>query len=89
MWSMQWPEPWWPQHLGQPNSSGSQNNFRYAYFSDARRLVIDNNGEIKIYDTGDHLISGVSQQQSNNNHSIRFTSQYGDVNLKELKIVES
>jgi hypothetical protein len=85
MWSMQW----WPPHLGQPNSSGSQNNFRYAYFGQARRLVIDNNGQIRIYDTGNHCISGVSQQQSNNNHSAKFTSLYGDVKLDELQIVNS
>lgn len=86
MWQTQ---PWWPQHLGQPNSLGSQNNVRYAYFGNARRLVIDNNGKTRIYDTGDHWISGVSQQQTNNSYSVKFTSQYGDVNLDQLKTVES
>ena len=86
---MQWPTPWWPLHLGQPNSSGSQNSFRYGYFGAAHRLVIDHNGRMIIYDTGDHWISGVSQQQSQNDFSIKFTSQYGDVKLDELKIVQS
>jgi hypothetical protein len=89
MWSMQWSKPWWPSHLGEPNSSGSQNNFHYAYFGAARRLAINDNGQIRIYDTGDHWISGVSQQQSTHNHSVKFTSQYGDVNLDALKIVET
>ena len=85
---MQWPQPWWPVHLGQPNSSGSQNNSRYAYFANAHRLVIDLNGQIRIYDTGDHQISGVSQKQSNTGYSIKFRSQYGDVNFDTLNIVE-
>lgn len=82
-------KPWWPSHLGQPNSSGSQNNSRYAYFGPARRLVIDDNGKMRIYDTGDHWISGVSQQQSNNFNSMIFTSQYGEVNISQLKMVDS
>ena len=88
MWSMQWPKPWWPIHLGQPNSSGSQGNLHYAYFDNAHRLVINENGQLKIYDTGDHRISGVSQEQSNTSYSITFTSQSGNVNLQKLKIVE-
>ena len=32
---------WWPSDLRFPNSTGSQNGVRYAYFAQARRLVID------------------------------------------------
>src|SRR5258708_3371245 len=31
---------WWPQELGNPRSSGGQNDARYAYFPHARRLAI-------------------------------------------------
>jgi hypothetical protein len=56
---------WWPPALGAPSSVGSQNDIHYAYFPAARRLAININGRIRIYDTLDHQISGVSQQQLN------------------------
>jgi hypothetical protein len=34
-------EKWWPDELGQPSSSGSQNSMRYAFFPKARRLLIE------------------------------------------------
>ena len=39
-----------------------------------------------VYDTGDHLISGVSQQQSGD-RSLTFTSQHGPVRIDELRRV--
>lgn len=73
----------WPAELGQPSSTGSQNNLRYAVFPQTRRLAIDFGGRIEIYDTGDHQISGVSQQQSGD-QSLTFTSQHGLVSLRDL-----
>ena len=35
---------WWPNDLGQPSSTGAQNNLRYAYFPGARRLAIEVGG---------------------------------------------
>src|ERR1700722_15061370 len=31
---------WWPAELGNPASAGAQNDLRYAFFSDPRRLAI-------------------------------------------------
>src|ERR1044071_7847136 len=31
---------WWPAELGSPSSSGGQNDARYAYFPQTRRLAI-------------------------------------------------
>ncbi|CAG5069992.1 hypothetical protein DYBT9623_02732 [Dyadobacter sp. CECT 9623] len=76
----------WPSVFGNPTSSGSQNNFRYAYFSPVHRLVIDENGKRTIYDTKHHLITGVSQQQGPGN-SHRFTSQDGPVDLSSLPVI--
>ena len=73
----------WPAELGQPSATGSQNNLRYAVFPRTRRLAIDFGGRIEIYDTGDHQISGVSQQQSGD-QSLTFTSQNGWVSLRDL-----
>lgn len=77
-------EAWWPAELGQPSSSGSQNAIRYAFFAEKRRLLIERDGNVTTYDSADHRISGISQQQSQG-HSLAFTSQSGLVNLDELK----
>src|SRR5215208_823281 len=66
---------WWPAELGQPSSTGSQNNLRYAFFPVAHRLAVEKGGHVTVYDTGDHLISGVSQQQGAD-QSLPFPSQH-------------
>ncbi|EXJ16287.1 SHOCT domain-containing protein [Imhoffiella purpurea] len=83
------PDPvsnWWPADLGAPSATGSQNNVRYAYFANARRLAVETFGQVWIYDTLDHQIGGFSQQQGGGG-SILFTSQYGTVNLSSLPVV--
>lgn len=76
----------WPEELGAPGSTGSQNNLHYAVFPGTRRLAIDQGGHVTVYDTGDHRISGFSQQQSGD-QSITFTSQFGLVRVADLKVV--
>lgn len=80
------PNDWWPQDLGPATATGSQNNVRYAYFSNAHRLAVDVGGQVWVYDTLDHQIGGFSQQQGLGG-SITFTSQYGTVNLANLPAV--
>ncbi|CAH0341615.1 SHOCT domain-containing protein [Rhizobium sp. CECT 9324] len=77
----------WPAELGHPASVGSQNNLRYAFFPESRRLVIDIAGHQTIYDTGDHHIGGFSQQQSGD-QSLTFNSQYGLVRVADLPVVQ-
>jgi len=77
---------WWPSDLGAPGSTGSQNNLRYAYFPGARRLAIDINGDVSVFDTGDHQIGGFSQQQGGD-QSLLFTSQFGLVRVADLPVV--
>jgi hypothetical protein len=87
--SLFFPDPaahWWPADLGAPSATGDQNNVRYAYFADARRLAVQTGGQVWVYDTGDHRIGGFSQQQGSGG-SILFTSQYGTVNLASLPVV--
>ena len=76
----------WPSVFGSPTSSGAQNNFKYAYFAPAKRLVIDEGGTRKIYDTEHHHISGVAQQQGGS-RSYQFTSQDGPVDINKLSLV--
>ncbi len=42
---------WWPTDLGAAGSTGAQNNLRYAYFPAIRRLAIDINGQVSVYET--------------------------------------
>jgi hypothetical protein len=44
------------------------------------------NGHVTVYDSLDHQIGGVSQQQGGGG-SLTFTSQYGTVSLSSLPIV--
>jgi hypothetical protein len=76
----------WPAVFGNPTSSGSQNNFRYAYFAPVRRLVIEENGKRSIYDTKHHQISSVSQQQGSG-QSYVLTSQDGPVDISSLPLI--
>ncbi|ATB40020.1 hypothetical protein CYFUS_005468 [Cystobacter fuscus] len=77
---------WWPAEFGEPTSSGAQGTLRYAYFPDHRRLVIQRSGQVTIHDTGEHRISGVSQQQGAG-QSLTLTSQYGPIRLSELPVI--
>lgn len=83
------PDPnanWWPQDLGSPSATGSQNNVSYAYFSYARRLAVKTGRDVWVYNTLDHNIGGFGQQQGVGG-SITFSSQYGTVNLSTLPVV--
>lgn len=77
---------WWPANLGQPFSSGAQNNLRYAVFPN--RLAVEMNGAVTVYDTLNHNIGGVSQQQGGN-QSLTFSSQFGTVSVDSLPVVSS
>ena len=78
---------WWPGDLGSPSSSGGQNDSRYAYFPNARRLAVQTNGQVTVYDTLDHQIGGVQQQQGGPYGSQSFTSQFGTFTVDSLPIV--
>jgi hypothetical protein len=77
---------WWPGDLGSPSSSGSQNNIRYAFFPQAQRLVVERDGQVSVFNTLDHRIGGVSQQQGGG-ASLTFTSQYGTVSTLSLPLI--
>lgn len=77
---------WWPAEFGNPSSTGSQNDLRYAYFPAARRLTIKQGERVTTYDTGNHQISGFGQQQSGD-QSITLTSQFGLVRVFDLPLI--
>jgi hypothetical protein len=76
---------WWPQDLGWPSSTGAQNDVRYAYFPEPRRLAIEAHGVVTIYDTLDHTISGFAQQGAGG--SLTFSSRHRIVSVASLPVV--
>lgn len=80
------PPDWWGPDLRWPTSTGSQNGCRYAYFAQACRLAIEDQGHVTVHDTLDHQIGGFSQQQSGSG-SMGFSSQYGQMNVGQLPVV--
>ena len=79
---------WWPAELGAPAMSGAQNQIRYAYFPQHRRLVLEHSGQLAQYDTGQYQLSGVSQQQGGQS-SLSFSSPQGNVTVEQLSPVGS
>ncbi|MGK2867798.1 MAG: SHOCT domain-containing protein [Mycobacterium sp.] len=75
---------WWPSDLGVPSATGGQNDARYAVFPAIRRLAIQNNGGTQVFDTGDHRIGGVQQQQGGRAGVVTFTSQLGTFDVSSL-----
>jgi hypothetical protein len=79
---------WWPAGLPAPESTGAQNDVRYAWFAAARRLAIERGGRVTLYDTLDHRIAGFAQQQSGTS-TLSFTSQHGPVDVDRLPVVDA
>ena len=59
---------------------------RYACFPATRRLAIQQGGRTRVYDTGEHVIGGFSQQQGGD-RSLTFNSQFGLVRVADLPVV--
>ena len=78
---------WWPSDLGSPSSSGGQNDSRYAYFPSTQRLAISRNGQVTVYNTLDHNIGGVQQQQGGPSGTLSFSSQRGTFTVDSLPVV--
>jgi hypothetical protein len=80
------PDPrdsWWPKELGSPSAIGSQNDVRYAFFPATGRLAIEANGRVSVYDTGEHQIAGLSQQQGPAG-AVVFSTPGGSISLSSL-----
>jgi hypothetical protein len=77
---------WWPAELGLPVASDMQNAIRYAYFPAQRHLAIAVHEHFWIYNTLDHQVSGVSQQQGPGS-TVTFTSQHGLVDVTALPMI--
>lgn len=72
---------WWPEALGQPAASGGQDDLRFAFFPDRRRVAVQRAGKVTVYDTGEHGITGMSDSGG----TLSFTGPDGEVALDDLK----
>jgi Short C-terminal domain len=70
-----------------PSAVGGQNEARYAVFPGTRRLAIQINGVTRVFDTGEHQIGGVQQQQGGGYGTVSFTSQLGTFGVVSLREV--
>ena len=78
---------WWPDGLGRPSATGAQNGMKYACFPDTHRVAVEQAGRVTLYDSGEHRISGVSQQQSGM-QELTFSSQKGTIRASDLPVVD-
>ena len=76
---------WWPDGLGQPSATGSQDGMRYACFPGARRVAVEHAGRVTVHDSGGHRIEGVSQAQGATQDLV-FLSQLGRVRAIDLPV---
>ncbi len=74
---------WWPDGLGEPASTGSQNAMRYACFPDRHRLAVEQDGAVRLYDTGRYRLTGFSQSQGEG-RTLAFSGPDGAVTLDDL-----
>ena len=79
------PGAWWPDELGEPAASGAQNAMRYACFPERRRLAVERDGSVTVYDTGRHRLTGFSQAQGGG-EPLRFSGPDGTVTLADLAV---
>ncbi|WP_336490096.1 SHOCT domain-containing protein [Methylobacterium nigriterrae] len=75
---------WYPADLGRPSTTGAQNGLRYAYFPQTRRLAIESGSGLALYDTGDHIVTGVAQADG----TLRLSGTRGDIDLAALRRVD-
>jgi hypothetical protein len=69
--------------IGKTGCGGCAERSSIAVFPETRRLVIDDQGAVSVYDTGNHRIFGVAQAQSSD-RTLSFTSQDGLVRIADL-----
>ncbi len=78
---------WWPGEMGSPTLTGALHGIRYAWFAHVRRLLIDEEGHVRVYDSGMHRISGILLKHAAGQRALVFTSQHGTLDLTVLPAI--
>ena len=77
----------WPAALGIASTSGTSSDMRYAYFPQHRRLAVESQGVLTIYDTAEYQFRGMLQAHSAEAVGISILTQRGRVRLADLATV--
>jgi hypothetical protein len=80
-----WMERWWPRELGDPAASGARDRICYAFFPKPRRLLIETDGAVVIYDAADLQIWGMVRSGP----APVFNTRRGLVELRSLNRIGS
>ena len=75
---------WWPDELGNPSSSGGQNDLSYAYFPDHDRIAVKEGKDVTIFDAKGLNVSGFGQQQSNGVQGLTINTNKGQIAVSSL-----
>jgi hypothetical protein len=76
---------WWPADLGRAGAREDLIDIRYAYFPESHRLIVEDAGVRRVFDTGEHEIMRVTRCRYG---GIVFTSQLGKYMLPCLVSVD-
>jgi hypothetical protein len=74
---------WWSEELGDPSSSGAQDDTRYAFFREKSLLLLERAGKLQRFRTGKHRITGISQ--GGGRGALNFTSEDGQVSIEDFE----
>jgi hypothetical protein len=56
------PSKWWPDDMGRPSQSASQDSLDYAFFPSSQRLAVRQSGAVTLYDLSGVTFRGVGAQ---------------------------
>jgi hypothetical protein len=77
---------WPPTSLRRPTISGAHGTLKFAFFADKRRLLIESEGSLQIFDCGAHQIREVDEIVGER-PTLEFISQNGRHPICELKLI--
>lgn len=78
---------WWDAAYGRADLSGEIAGVRYAFFRATRRLLVQREDTIQIYDTGDHTLIALLTDSSEAAESLVFETEGGSVQVRDLSPV--
>jgi hypothetical protein len=77
---------WPPGNLRRPTISGANGTLKFAFFADKRRLLVESEGTLQIFDCGMHQIREVGEILGER-PALEFISQDGRHPICELKLL--
>jgi hypothetical protein len=76
---------WSPSNLRTPTISGARGGLKFAFFAEKRRLLVENDGNLQLFDSGAHQIHEVGEMVDH--PTLEFISQSGRHPIGALKLI--